>query len=340
MTASQFMKLLIHIDKNGNIRLKAGTPAASASAAEVPTGLSGTLPIGFIVVSTDASNNVANITPSDIYQFVAGGGSGGGGAVRTITTLTSSSGYTATADDDLVIYSAASAGTMYLPLLNSVDIGTQITFKCLGKPLTVTAQDSSSIDQKLTSLELRNDGREMTFTAQPTTIGGTTATWWELTGNTDRPTLRGIDVISTTEGSTPMPHMTESERNAVTIGNNIYNTDRAKPQYNDGSIWRDFSNPFIYNSYTGAATLDEDECALVDSSGGAFTLTLPSIPLNAKGIRVRIIDAGHNFGTNNVTIVPAGGQTIYGGANLILNTTDGNVELVSNGTNWEVLALG
>jgi hypothetical protein len=79
MSASQFMKLGVSIDSNGDILLTAGTPGASEAAATFPAPIPDTYSIGYIVVETDGSNNVQNIQGSDIYQYVNGGGGTGSG---------------------------------------------------------------------------------------------------------------------------------------------------------------------------------------------------------------------------------------------------------------------
>jgi hypothetical protein len=75
---------------------------------------------------------------------------------------------------------------------------------------------------------------------------------------------------------------------------------------------------------------------LADTSGGAFTVTLPATP--TVGDTVVVADAGAAFGTNNLTI-GRNGSTINGTAeNLICDITGVSVTLVYDGTTWEVYA--
>jgi hypothetical protein len=72
---------------------------------------------------------------------------------------------------------------------------------------------------------------------------------------------------------------------------------------------------------------------LVDTSGGAFTLTLPATP-NSGSIIVIADDA--NFGTNNLTVA-RNGSTIQGIAdNLAINIGNSLTTLVYDGSTWRV----
>jgi hypothetical protein len=73
------LKVGINLDAVGNMTLTAGTAAGSLAAASAPPGISNTFGIGYFVLRTDGSNNVANILTSDLYQYMGGGGSGGSG---------------------------------------------------------------------------------------------------------------------------------------------------------------------------------------------------------------------------------------------------------------------
>jgi len=87
---------------------------------------------------------------------------------------------------------------------------------------------------------------------------------------------------------------------------------------------------------TANYTTQNNEGVLANTSGGAFTVTLPATP--AAGDQCIIADSGSAFGTNNLT-VGRNGSTIGGLAeNLILDITGVSVQLVYDGTTWEVYA--
>ncbi len=78
------------------------------------------------------------------------------------------------------------------------------------------------------------------------------------------------------------------------------------------------------------------EGVLTNTSGGAFTVTLPASP--STGAQVIVADAGSAWGTNNLT-VGRNGSTIGGLAeNLVCDITGASVQLVYDGSTWEVYA--
>lgn len=77
----------------------------------------------------------------------------------------------------------------------------------------------------------------------------------------------------------------------------------------------------------------------VDSSGGPITVTLPT---GATPGNIRVADAGHAAGTNNITINPDGIQTIDDDTVFVIDQDEGDVDLGFNAgdSNWEVSADG
>ena len=91
-----------------------------------------------------------------------------------------------------------------------------------------------------------------------------------------------------------------------------------------------------YITKTGNYTAANNQGILANTTGGAFTVTLPSSP--SAGAQVIVADAGNTWGTNNLT-VGRNGSTIEGLAeDLICNITGVSVQLVYSGTTWEVYA--
>jgi len=87
---------------------------------------------------------------------------------------------------------------------------------------------------------------------------------------------------------------------------------------------------------TANYTTFDKEGVLADTSGGAFTVTLPATP--ATGAQVVVADSGSFWGTNNLT-VGRNGSTIGGLAqDLVCDITGASVQLVYDGSTWEVYA--
>tara|TARA_R110000782_G_scaffold131761_1_gene223626 strand:- start:30 stop:2126 length:2097 start_codon:yes stop_codon:yes gene_type:complete len=84
-------------------------------------------------------------------------------------------------------------------------------------------------------------------------------------------------------------------------------------------------------TYTATAS----SAIIADTSSGVWTLTLPSSP--ATGDYVQLLD-GSNWSTNNLT-VGRNGQTIEGdAADLVMNIGNIAVNMVFDGTTWQVVA--
>jgi len=91
---------------------------------------------------------------------------------------------------------------------------------------------------------------------------------------------------------------------------------------------------YIYT--TTPVTATDKQGILADTSGGAFTVTLPATP--SVGAQVVVADAGANWGTNNLT-VGRNGSTIGGLAqDLVCDISGVSVQFVYDGTTWEVYA--
>lgn len=72
-----------------------------------------------------------------------------------------------------------------------------------------------------------------------------------------------------------------------------------------------------------------------NSSGGAFNLTFPSPATVNAGAVVYVFDSAGSFGTNPVTMVRAGSETIQGvAASLALSANWGTYAFTTDGTNW------
>lgn len=82
--------------------------------------------------------------------------------------------------------------------------------------------------------------------------------------------------------------------------------------------------------------LSTDDIIFCDTSGGAFTLTLPN-PSTVSGKIYRIIDSTGNFNANNLTLARFGTEKIEGlAASKILQTNWGWFQVTTNTVDWFV----
>jgi hypothetical protein len=109
--------------------------------------------------------------------------------------------------------------------------------------------------------------------------------------------------------------------------------------YNDGTNVVDaitISGGIDYEVKTANYTAADKEGILADTSGGAFTVTLPATP--ATGAQVIVADPTGDWGTNNLTI-GRNGETISDVAeDLICDISGVSVQLVYDGSTWAVYA--
>lgn len=90
---------------------------------------------------------------------------------------------------------------------------------------------------------------------------------------------------------------------------------------------------------TASFTAEAGNNYLTDTTSGAIAVTLPS---GADGSTLRFVDATEKWGTNNLTITPASGQTIdmlAANEALTCDVTRGWVELSWDGTRWAFSSL-
>jgi hypothetical protein len=79
-----------------------------------------------------------------------------------------------------------------------------------------------------------------------------------------------------------------------------------------------------------------DDVIFCDTSGGAFTLTLPS-PTGKSGMKFTIIDKAGAFNTNNLTLARSASEKIEGlAASKVLQTNWGWFDVITDGTDWYV----
>lgn len=105
---------------------------------------------------------------------------------------------------------------------------------------------------------------------------------------------------------------------------------------NSGGVVSEVAGGISYVLKTSNYTAINKQGVLADTTGGAFTITLPASP--ATGDQVVIADAAATWGTNNLTI-GRNGATIAGSAtDLTCDISGISVQLVYSGTTWDVYA--
>lgn len=93
-------------------------------------------------------------------------------------------------------------------------------------------------------------------------------------------------------------------------------------------------NTFDIENQSSSFTAVSGKSYLVDTSGGAYTVTLPAASLNAF---IRVKDSTGDADSNNITVATPGAETIDGAASLTITSEFSNTVLVSDGTNWFIL---
>jgi len=86
-----------------------------------------------------------------------------------------------------------------------------------------------------------------------------------------------------------------------------------------------------FKSVSAATTIDQETVLLVDTSGGAVTVTLPPVAKNeSRCYYIKDTDGG----ANAVTIDGNASETIDGSTTLVLATARGTAKLICTGTEW------
>jgi len=133
---------------------------------------------------------------------------------------------------------------------------------------------------------------------------------------------------------------------AVNLGINDLSdvdTTTTSPSTNDvltwtGTEWEPVAPGDAFEAVTTKSStsslLVTDEVVLCDTSGGAFTLNLPTaVGISGKKYRIKKITTDFDA----VTIDPDGSETIDGETTTTINTDGETIVLISDGSNWQIL---
>ena len=105
--------------------------------------------------------------------------------------------------------------------------------------------------------------------------------------------------------------------------------------YSDGTNIVKANEYKKWRAITAAETVQAGAQLLCNTSGGAFTVTLPASP--ALGDEVSFMDQGYDFNSNALTIGRNGSNIVNAAADLVVNTQGAAFTLVFSGdatTGW------
>jgi hypothetical protein len=128
------------------------------------------------------------------------------------------------------------------------------------------------------------------------------------------------------DGSTSSPEI--SVFDGVTLHSDLDSDTQKKILVNKDGIYK-----YSITKTADYTVTNKDLRLYVDSSGGAFTLTLPSSPTTNK--ELEIIDSVGSCSTYNVTI-DGNGNNIIGSTTIVMSTDNEGFHLVWNGTQWNL----
>jgi len=111
--------------------------------------------------------------------------------------------------------------------------------------------------------------------------------------------------------------------------------DSALQPDGDGSALTGIVAGLAWARKTSNYTSANNDAILADTSGGVWTLTLPSSP--GVGDLVRVLD-GSDWATNNLTVARNGSTVEGDAADLVMNIGGVSVDFVYDGSTWQVYA--
>lgn len=175
---------------------------------------------------------------------------------------------------------------------------------------TTTLAELNFVSGVTSAIQTQINGKENTITGAATTITGT-----DLTAS------RALE--SNGSGKVAVSSVTSTELGHVSGVTSAIQTQL------DSKIG------FSVSTISAGLTAVVGTTYLTDTSGGAFTISLPSSP--SSGDFVIVKDSTGDANGNNVTVDTADAATIDGSASIIINSNFQSSIFVSNGTNWFIL---
>jgi hypothetical protein len=275
-----------------------------------------------------------------------------GASTANITTATLSSGTVATApvnSTDIVNKQYADAIASGIHFHEAVGLATTAALPAntynngtsgVGATLTANANGALSVDSTLTIVTerilVKNEAASANNGVYTVTQVGSAGTPYILTRATDFDTV-GTGVNQIDQGDFFL--VTSGAANANTAW-----VQQTAPPITIGTtaiVFQQFAAPsggggLTYVYKTANYTAGSNEGVLCDTLAGAFTVTLPATP--AVGVQVIVADAGGAWGTNNLTVGRNGALIAGLAEDLVCDIAGVSVQLVYDGTSWEVYA--
>jgi hypothetical protein len=149
-----------------------------------------------------------------------------------------------------------------------------------------------------------------------------------------------LTMASTTQGFLP-PSMTSTQKSAISSpasGLVVYDNVLNQIGFYNGTTWvSSAANVVNYTavSSTPYTVKSTDYYLAVSAPGGGLTINLPSTP-PAKGTIYIIKDTAGNSQSNNITVAAPSMVTIDGVSSYVINSSLESIQLIFNGTNYEV----
>ena len=118
-----------------------------------------------------------------------------------------------------------------------------------------------------------------------------------------------------------------------------YDTDANTVEFYNGGSWLPLGAFSSVDVSSGGTILANKEQAFCNTSGGAFSITLPPSPV--KGDSVRIFDVNKTFDTQNLTVARNGNPIMGDASDLVVSTEGAAFELVFyDGTQgWRIITV-
>jgi len=147
--------------------------------------------------------------------------------------------------------------------------------------------------------------------------------------------VQGTTVI---DDSRNIENIGSANLTSLSIGGTAVTATATELNYVDGvtsplQTQLDDTLKYAWSIITTTHTAAAGSRILADTSGGAFTITLPATPTN--GDEVWFADPGANWATNNLTI-SGNGNNVDGAATFIADVDEGHFIATYNGTAWVV----